>query len=177
MKGVSFWKSIQKHWLRNLIVWTRIFQNRSWISNLYKFSCLILKFDILKAKKLQLLKIWFRNSSLIKKIVQKLDMKKCIEIKLKFLWICFISLNEKNEKTKKLKKLKKFNVLNEKCFDVVEIIVQYLWVFKRLIEIIILNFQKWKKNFFIKMQNRQLFCQNIKNVFLLKIIDNQKKTK
>ena len=128
-----------------------------------------------KQKKINCQKI---NSKIFdkKKIVQKFDMKNWIETELKFLWICFVSMNEKNEKTKNFEKMKKLNVLNENYFEKFEIIVQYLWNFKKSSEMIISKFRKWKKKIFnFKMQNRKFFRRNIKNVFLLKIVDDQKK--
>ena len=85
-------------------------------------------------------------------------------------------MNEENEKAKNFKKMKKLNVLNQNYFEKFEMIVQYLWNFKKSFEMIISKFRKWKtKNFNFKMQNRKFFHQNIKNVFLLKIVDDRKK--
>ena len=85
-------------------------------------------------------------------------------------------MNEKNEKTKNFEKMKKLNVLNENYFEKFEMIVQYLWNFKKSFKMIISKFRKWKKKIFnLKMQNRKLFRWNIKNVFLLKFVDDRKK--
>ena len=63
--------------------------------------------------------------------------------------MCFVSINEKNQKFENFEKMKKLNVLNENYFEKFEMIVQYLWIFKKSIEIIISNFRKWKKKFLI----------------------------
>ena len=101
-----------------------------------------------KQKKINCQKI---NSKIFdkKKIVQKFDVKNWIETKLKFLWICSVSMNEKNEKTKNFEKMKKLNVLNENYFEKFEMIVQYLWNFKKSFKMIISKFRKWKKKILI----------------------------
>ena len=126
-----------------------------------------------------------KKNSIVKKLTQKFLTKKnrskirCEKMngsKIEISMNVFCFNERKKSRNRKFWKNKKIECFEWKLFWKIQNDCSIFMNFKKINWNDYFEFLKMKKKCFnFKMQNRQFFRQNIKNVFSLKIIDNQKK--